>query len=208
MTLGHVPRRIVMALIRGYQLTLSHLVFTQCRFEPSCSRYTLVAVERYGALKGSWLGVRRILRCHPFHPGGYDPLHRVVSARVKRVTPENAPHAEPTPLQGAVALDGDERITRARRLEAALREYQMRQRELVAADERHHDTTRHVTECHVSVLTTSVNSARRAANGAAYDTRFARMTKSIDGSWGRGSTSRLRISLSRRRKRLRATAED
>jgi putative membrane protein insertion efficiency factor len=74
MTLGHVPRRIVMALIRGYQLTLSHLVFTQCRFEPSCSRYTHVAVERYGALKGSWLGVRRILRCHPFHPGGYDPV--------------------------------------------------------------------------------------------------------------------------------------
>ncbi|HKC38426.1 MAG TPA: membrane protein insertion efficiency factor YidD [Gemmatimonadales bacterium] len=74
MTLGQVPRRIVMALIHGYQVTLSHLVFTQCRFEPSCSRYTHEAVDRYGALKGSWLGVRRILRCHPFHPGGYDPV--------------------------------------------------------------------------------------------------------------------------------------
>ena len=74
MTLGHVPRRIVMALITGYQHTLSHLVFTQCRFVPSCSRYTHDAVERYGALKGSWLGIRRILRCHPFHPGGYDPV--------------------------------------------------------------------------------------------------------------------------------------
>lgn len=74
MTLGQVPRRIVMALIRGYQLTLSQVVFTQCRFVPSCSRYTYEAVERYGAVKGCWLGVRRILRCHPFHPGGYDPV--------------------------------------------------------------------------------------------------------------------------------------
>src|SRR6266496_6198727 len=67
------PRLAVMALIRGYQLTLSHLVWTQCRFVPSCSRYTFEAVERYGAVRGSWLGVKRILRCHPLHPGGYDP---------------------------------------------------------------------------------------------------------------------------------------
>ena len=71
---ARVPRRIVMLLIRGYQLTLSHLVFTQCRFTPSCSRYTYEAVERFGALKGSWLGIRRIMRCHPFHPGGFDPV--------------------------------------------------------------------------------------------------------------------------------------
>lgn len=69
-----VPRLTVMGLIRAYQLTLSHLVFTQCRFTPTCSRYTYEAVERYGALRGSWLGVRRVLRCHPFHPGGYDPV--------------------------------------------------------------------------------------------------------------------------------------
>jgi uncharacterized protein len=68
------PRLAVMGLIRAYQLTLAHLMFTQCRFTPSCSRYTYEAVERYGALRGSWLGVRRILRCHPFHPGGYDPV--------------------------------------------------------------------------------------------------------------------------------------
>jgi uncharacterized protein len=74
MTLQRVPRVFVMAFIRAYQLTLSHLVFTQCRFEPSCSRYTYEAVERYGALKGSWLGIKRIAKCHPFHVGGYDPV--------------------------------------------------------------------------------------------------------------------------------------
>lgn len=68
------PRLAVMALIRAYQQTLSHLVFTQCRFTPSCSHYAFEAVERYGALRGSWLGVKRVLRCHPLHPGGYDPV--------------------------------------------------------------------------------------------------------------------------------------
>lgn len=68
------PRQIVMALIRGYQLTLSHLMITSCRFTPSCSHYTHEAVARYGALRGGWMGLKRILRCHPFHPGGYDPV--------------------------------------------------------------------------------------------------------------------------------------
>ena len=74
MNLRRWPRRTVMALIRVYQVTLAHLVFTQCRFVPSCSRYTFEAVERYGAARGVWLGIRRILRCHPLHPGGYDPV--------------------------------------------------------------------------------------------------------------------------------------
>jgi putative membrane protein insertion efficiency factor len=73
-TLLRLPTLVVLGLIRAYQLTLSHFVFTQCRFEPTCSRYTYQAVERYGALKGCWLGVRRILKCHPFHTGGYDPV--------------------------------------------------------------------------------------------------------------------------------------
>lgn len=74
MSVAHLPRRVVMVLIRGYQVTLSRLVLTQCRFVPTCSHYTYEAVERYGAVRGTWLGVRRILRCHPLNPGGYDPV--------------------------------------------------------------------------------------------------------------------------------------
>ena len=66
-------RRVVRYGIRGYQLTLSPYLGAACRFEPSCSRYTLEAVERYGVLRGLWLGLRRIGRCHPFHAGGFDP---------------------------------------------------------------------------------------------------------------------------------------
>ncbi|MDD2407741.1 MAG: membrane protein insertion efficiency factor YidD [Tepidiphilus sp.] len=67
-------RRLLMALIRGYQLAISPWLGRNCRFYPSCSQYTLEAIERHGALKGLWLGVRRVSRCHPFHPGGHDPV--------------------------------------------------------------------------------------------------------------------------------------
>lgn len=67
-------RRLLMALIRGYQLAISPWLGRNCRFHPTCSQYTLEAIERHGALKGLWLGVRRVLRCHPFHPGGHDPV--------------------------------------------------------------------------------------------------------------------------------------
>jgi putative membrane protein insertion efficiency factor len=63
-----------MGLIRLYQLTLSPLLPPACRFEPSCSRYTYQAIDKYGLIKGSWLGFKRILRCNPFNPGGYDPV--------------------------------------------------------------------------------------------------------------------------------------
>ena len=65
--------RLLMLLIRGYQQTLSRLLGPVCRFEPSCSRYTHECLRLHGAAKGSYLGFRRIIRCHPFHPGGYDP---------------------------------------------------------------------------------------------------------------------------------------
>jgi putative membrane protein insertion efficiency factor len=65
--------RLLMLLIRVYQRVLSPLLGPVCRFEPSCSRYTHECLRLHGAAKGSYLGVRRILRCHPFNPGGYDP---------------------------------------------------------------------------------------------------------------------------------------
>jgi hypothetical protein len=63
-----------MGLIRVYQATLAPLMLTQCRFIPTCSHYTYEAVARYGAVKGIWLGAKRVARCHPFHPGGFDPV--------------------------------------------------------------------------------------------------------------------------------------
>jgi len=66
--------KIILGLIRLYQLTLSPFVGQHCRFTPSCSRYTAEAVEKYGAAKGSWLGVKRIARCQPFCKGGHDPV--------------------------------------------------------------------------------------------------------------------------------------
>jgi uncharacterized protein len=65
--------RLLVRLIRIYQLLISPFLGQVCRFEPSCSRYTARSIELHGALKGSWLGVKRLSRCHPFHPGGYDP---------------------------------------------------------------------------------------------------------------------------------------
>ncbi|MBI5961432.1 MAG: membrane protein insertion efficiency factor YidD [Chloroflexi bacterium] len=65
---------LVLALIRFYQLTLSRMMPPSCRYEPSCSRYTYEAVQKYGAFKGGWMGLKRIGRCHPLSPGGYDPV--------------------------------------------------------------------------------------------------------------------------------------
>lgn len=71
--LRRLPALALIGLVRLYQWTLSPFLGGQCRFEPSCSRYFIEAVEKYGALRGALKGVGRILRCHPFHPGGYDP---------------------------------------------------------------------------------------------------------------------------------------
>ena len=74
MRLREIPRRIVLLPIRGYQKFISPGLPPSCRFSPSCSQYALEAVSKYGALKGMWLGARRLIRCHPFNPGGYDPV--------------------------------------------------------------------------------------------------------------------------------------
>ncbi|MBK7091235.1 MAG: membrane protein insertion efficiency factor YidD [bacterium] len=66
--------QIVAVLVRVYQIVLSPLLPKVCRFYPSCSAYSLEALERYGFLKGTMLSFKRIGRCHPLHPGGYDPV--------------------------------------------------------------------------------------------------------------------------------------
>lgn len=67
-------KALVILLIRLYQRFISPLLPPSCIYQPTCSNYTLQAVERYGVFKGLWLGIKRISRCHPFHQGGYDPV--------------------------------------------------------------------------------------------------------------------------------------
>ncbi|HUO19124.1 MAG TPA: membrane protein insertion efficiency factor YidD [Steroidobacteraceae bacterium] len=67
-------RALVRAALRFYQLALSPLIGPACRFYPSCSQYALEAVERFGVLRGAYLAARRLGRCHPWNPGGYDPV--------------------------------------------------------------------------------------------------------------------------------------
>jgi len=77
--------RLLSLLVRTYQLTLGTVLPPACRFQPSCSNYALEALRRHGALAGSWLALRRLLRCHPFAPGGCDPvpeIHRQTSTPV------------------------------------------------------------------------------------------------------------------------------
>ena len=69
-----LPRRTLVGLIRGYQKFISPALPPACRFYPSCSQYAIEAIARHGALRGSWLAARRLARCHPFHPGGVDPV--------------------------------------------------------------------------------------------------------------------------------------
>lgn len=70
----NISKFIMMGLIRGYQLIVSPVLGPACRFYPSCSQYASLAIDRYGVVKGSYMAIRRLLRCHPFHPGGFDPV--------------------------------------------------------------------------------------------------------------------------------------
>ena len=71
--LAALPSLALIGLVRVYQYTLSPIIGRQCRFTPSCSNYFIGAVRKHGAVRGAFRGVLRICRCHPFHPGGYDP---------------------------------------------------------------------------------------------------------------------------------------
>ena len=66
--------RLLLALIRGYRYMLSPWWGSQCRFSPTCSEYAMAAIQRHGAMRGTWLAVCRISKCHPWHPGGFDPV--------------------------------------------------------------------------------------------------------------------------------------
>lgn len=72
--LRRLPRTALIYAVRGYQLGISPLLPPSCRYFPSCSAYAVEALEKHGALRGSWLAARRILRCHPFRAGGFDPV--------------------------------------------------------------------------------------------------------------------------------------
>jgi hypothetical protein len=67
-------KKIFVLLIRFYQLAISPLLGAHCRYTPTCSSYAIQAIEKYGAIKGGWMAVKRICRCHPLHKGGYDPV--------------------------------------------------------------------------------------------------------------------------------------
>jgi uncharacterized protein len=67
-------RTALVLLIRGYQVSISPLLPASCRYYPSCSAYAVEAIQKHGAVRGSWLAMKRIARCHPFRPGGYDPV--------------------------------------------------------------------------------------------------------------------------------------
>lgn len=71
--LASLPARLVVLLVRIYQWTLSPLLGRRCRFEPSCSQYMVEAVQKYGVVRGTWKGTKRVCRCHPWGGSGYDP---------------------------------------------------------------------------------------------------------------------------------------
>jgi putative membrane protein insertion efficiency factor len=77
-------KRLLLTLISFYQRAVSPHLPDSCRYIPSCSEYARVAIQRYGALCGGWMGLRRILRCNPFHKGGYDPVPEPPEGAIRR----------------------------------------------------------------------------------------------------------------------------
>lgn len=69
-----ILKQSFLLLIRFYQVGISPFMGAHCRFRPTCSQYAIIAINRYGLVKGTYLAVRRLLKCHPFHKGGYDPV--------------------------------------------------------------------------------------------------------------------------------------
>ncbi|HTC45827.1 MAG TPA: membrane protein insertion efficiency factor YidD [Candidatus Aquilonibacter sp.] len=82
---------VVLQLLRGYKWAISPMLPTACRYVPTCSEYAMEAVERYGALRGGWMALGRVLRCHPFAGSGYDPVMRSAAEEVLHSRAECAP---------------------------------------------------------------------------------------------------------------------
>lgn len=74
-------KTLLVLIVRAYQMLLSPLLPAACRYQPTCSHYAIEALEKHGAMRGGWLAFKRIARCHPFRPGGYDPVPDVVAPR-------------------------------------------------------------------------------------------------------------------------------
>ena len=92
--------RVLLAVLGGYRRWVSPLLGPRCRFLPSCSAYAVQALQRHGALRGAWLSVRRLGRCHPFHPGGHDPVPpvRPIGERIDRARMDSPTYDSPTRL--------------------------------------------------------------------------------------------------------------
>jgi putative membrane protein insertion efficiency factor len=72
--MNNIAQTVVLSLLRGYKWLISPMLLPACRYTPTCSEYAMEAVERFGAVRGSWMAMGRVLRCHPFVKGGYDPV--------------------------------------------------------------------------------------------------------------------------------------
>jgi putative membrane protein insertion efficiency factor len=101
MTVRSLPARTVLAVLGFYRSVISPLRPPSCRYLPSCSAYAVEAIERFGVLRGGWLAVRRLLRCHPFHPGGHDPVPRNVRSEDLPSSPATDMPSSPTTIAPA-----------------------------------------------------------------------------------------------------------
>jgi len=84
--MGNIPKLIMLQLLRAYKWAISPMSLPACRYVPSCSEYAIEAVERYGALRGGSMGLRRLLRCHPFVHGGYDPVVKNLGREISHLS--------------------------------------------------------------------------------------------------------------------------
>ncbi|MCU0516070.1 MAG: membrane protein insertion efficiency factor YidD [Oscillatoria sp. Prado101] len=82
---------LLIGLIRGYRMLISPLFPPVCRFQPTCSQYALQAIDRFGPWRGGWMAIKRILRCHPFHAGGYDPVPESVEKAAEKTGEDSSP---------------------------------------------------------------------------------------------------------------------